>query len=448
MQDLKKIPQIEKILKNPIFKNTNKTILKNITIEKINNLREKIKNKENYNLESIESEIMSEYNNITLGTLKPIINATGVVLQTNLGRSIFHKNLLDEVIPLLSHYNNLEYDLKEGKRGERYDHLTSMLKAMFNVESALVVNNNAAAVLLILNTFAKDLEVIVSRGELIEIGGSFRIQEVMKSAGAKLIEVGSTNKTHLKDYKNAINEHTKIIMKAHKSNFEILGFSSEVDIKEISKLCKEFDLIDYYDLGSGYIKGIECNEPSLLEICKNPPSLLSFSGDKLFGSIQAGIILGKKDLIDKLKQNHMLRALRVDKITILLLQATLKRYITENIDEIPTINMLRKDLESLHKKAKLLHSKIPSFFNPKIIEVNSLAGGGSLPNKEFKSFGITLQIDNIKALKLERILRENYIIARIFNNKVTLDVRSIQDDEIQNLINILESIKNMRIENE
>lgn len=448
MQDLKKIPQIEKILKNPIFKNTNKTILKNITINKINNLREKIINKEKYDLESIENEILSEYNDITSSTLKPLINATGVVLQTNLGRSIFHKNVLDEVMPLLSHYNNLEYDLKEGKRGERYEHLTSMLKTMFNVESALVVNNNAAALLLILNTFAKDLEVIISRSELVEIGGSFRIHEVMKSAGVKLVEVGATNKTHLKDYKNAINENSKIIMKVHKSNFEILGFSSEIDIKNISKLCKENNLIDYYDLGSGYIKGIKCSEPSLLEICKNPPSLLSFSGDKLLGSIQAGIILGKKDLIEKIKQNHLLRALRVDKITILLLQATLKRYITDNMDEIPTINMLSQDIESLYKKAKLLHSKIDSYFNPTIIEISSLAGGGSLPNKEFKSFGITLQIENLKASKLERILRENYIIARIFNNKVTLDVRSIQDDEIQDLINILENIKNMRIENE
>ena len=440
MQNLKEIPQIEKILKNPIFKHTNKRIIKNIITEKIKNLREKIKNKEHCDIKSLENEILNEYKNITLGTLKPLINATGVVLQTNLGRSIIHKNILDEIMPLLSHYNNLEYDLKNGKRGERYEHLSSMLKIIFNVESVLVVNNNAAAVLLILNTFAKDKEVIVSRGELIEIGGSFRIPEVMKSAGAKLIEVGATNKTHLKDYKNAISENSAMILKAHKSNFEILGFSSEVNINEISALCKEKNLIDYYDLGSGYIEGIECNEPSLLEICKNAPSLISFSGDKLLGAIQAGIILGKKDLIDKLKQNHLLRALRVDKMTILLLQATLKRYITGALDEIPTLHMLRKNIESLQQKAIFLHSKIPTFFNPKIIEVDSLAGGGSLPNKTFQSYGITLE--NLKAIYLMRILRENDIIARIHNDKVTLDVRTIQDDEIEKLINTLESIKN------
>ena len=171
MQDLKKIPQIEKILKNPIFDNTNKIILKNITINKINHTRNQILNGQSYNLEHLENEILDEYKSITSNTLKPIINATGVVLQTNLGRSVFHKNLLNEILPLLSHYNNLEYNLKIGKRGERYDHLTSMLKAMFNTESALIVNNNAAAVLLILNTFAKDYEVIVSRGELVEVGG-------------------------------------------------------------------------------------------------------------------------------------------------------------------------------------------------------------------------------------------------------------------------------------
>lgn len=448
MQDLKKIPQIEKILKNPIFDNTNKIILKNITINKINHTRNQILNGQSYNLEHLENEILDEYKSITSNTLKPIINATGVVLQTNLGRSVFHKNLLNEILPLLNHYNNLEYNLKIGKRGERYDHLTSMLKAMFNTESALIVNNNAAAVLLILNTFAKDYEVIVSRGELVEVGGSFRIPEVMKSAGAILKEVGATNKTNLNDYKNAINEKSKIIMKAHKSNFEILGFSSEVSINDITKLCNENHLIDYYDLGSGYIKGIDCNEPSLLEICKNPPSLLSFSGDKLFGSTQAGIILGKKYLIDQLKQNHLLRALRVDKITILLLQATLQRYITNNIAEIPTINMLSKDISQLHKQAKFLCDRIDSFFNPSIIEVDSLAGGGSLPNKTFKSFGISLQIKGIKASELEKTLRENLVITRIYNNKVTLDMRTIQDDEIEILISILNNIKNARSNNE
>ncbi len=444
MQDLRKIPQIEKILKNKIFDNTNKNILKNVIKNKINKVKNKIINGDKYNIENLESEILNEYKSITSNTLKPIINATGVVLQTNLGRSIFHKNLLNEVIPLLSHYNNLEYDIENGSRGDRYNHLTKMLQAIFDVEDALIVNNNAAAVLLILNTFAKDHEVIISRGELVEIGGNFRIPEVMKSAGAKLIEVGTTNKTHLSDYKNAINEKSKIIMKVHKSNFEILGFSSEVDIQDITNLCHENNLIDYYDLGSGYINGIDCNEPSLLDICKNPPSLISFSGDKLFGSIQAGIILGKKDLINQLKQNHLLRALRVDKISILMLQATLHRYITNNLSEIPTIDMLNKDTCILYQKAVSICDRIDIFLNPQVIEVDSLAGGGSLPNKTFKSFGISLQMKDIKASKLEKILRENLIISRIYNNKVTLDVRTIQDDEVEILINTLSNINNKR----
>lgn len=450
---LRKIPQIEKILHNPIFINLNKDILKNITTRKIKELREKILSDDisldipidgvdGDFLKHIVDEVNKEYISVTSYTLKPLINATGVVLQTNLGRSVFHQNLLNEILPLLSHYNNLEYNLDKASRGERYTHITNMLCAIFNTQSALVVNNNAAAVFLILNTFAKGKEVILSRGELIEIGGSFRIPDIMNNAGARLVEVGTTNKTKLDDYKKAISEDSRIIMKAHKSNFEILGFTQETSMDDISTLCKDNNIIDYYDLGSGYFRGINCDEPSLLDICKNPPSLISFSGDKLFGSTQAGIILGKKDLIEQLKQNHLLRALRVDKITILILQATLKRYIQNNLDEIPTIKMLSLSENELHKKAKYLVNHIDSFFNPNIISLKSLAGGGSLPNKTFISYGISLEVEGMRAIGLEKILRKNLIISRIVDNKISLDVRTIQDDEMALVIDIMRKIQN------
>ncbi|RAX54105.1 L-seryl-tRNA(Sec) selenium transferase [Helicobacter sp. 16-1353] len=445
-EQLRQIPQVEKILQNPIFTNANKDILKNIITKKINEIKNLILS-DNFSIKDdlskyIIDEINKEYIKITSYTLKPLINATGVVLQTNLGRSIFHNNLFNEIFPLLSHYNNLEYDLDKAKRGERYSHITNMLCGIFNTQSALIVNNNAAAVFLILNTFAKNKEAIISRGELIEIGGSFRIPDIMNNAGVRLVEVGTTNKTRLEDYKNAISEDSRIIMKAHKSNFEILGFTQETSMQDISTLCNYHNIIDYYDLGSGYFKGIICNEPSLVDICKNPPSLLSFSGDKLFGSIQAGIILGRKDLIEQLKQNPLLRALRVDKITILILQATLKRYIENNLDEIPTIKMLSLNKDELHKKAIYLSKHIDKFFNPNIIPLDSLAGGGSLPNQIFESYGISLEIAGMRAVELEKILRKYLLIARIVDNKVALDVRTIQDDEMNIIIDILEKIAN------
>lgn len=445
---LKKLPKMDLILNS--FKNHNQAILKSIATKKLSNLRDKILNLNSNDLKKLESsdflkeikdEIKSSYDISILPSLEPLINATGVVLQTNLGRSLIHSNIIKEISPILSHYSNLEYDLDKGERGERYTHISNMLCSLFNVESALLVNNNAAAVFLILNTFAKNKEVIISRGELVEIGGSFRIPEIMESSNAILKEVGSTNKTHLRDYINAICEDSTMIMKAHKSNYEIIGFSKEVEMSEISRLCKERNLIDYYDLGSGYVRGIECSEPSLESIAKNPPSLLSFSGDKLFGSTQAGIILGKAELIERLKQNHLLRAFRVDKISIAILQATLKRYIQNNIDEILTLKMLSYSKDELDLRAKSLAKIIPSFFNPTIISLDSLSGGGSLPNMKFASKGVSLFIKDIKANKLESLLRKHRIISRILDNKVVFDVRSIQDDEFIKIKEIMQEIK-------
>lgn len=445
---LQKIPKMDLLLQS--FKNYNQSIIKSIATKRLKSLRDNILNASGSDLLKLDSinftskilqDIESAYNASVSSSLQPVINATGVVLQTNLGRSLIHRNIINEISPILSHYSNVEYDLKEGKRGERYTHISNMLCSMFNAESALLVNNNAAAVFLILNTFAKNKEVIVSRGELIEIGGSFRMPEIMESSNAILREVGSTNKTYLSDYKKAINENTAIIMKSHKSNYEIIGFSKEVEMSEISNLCKEQNLIDYYDLGSGYVRGIKCDEPSLEQIAKNLPSLISFSGDKLFGSAQAGIILGKKELIDRLKQNHLLRALRVDKISIAILQATLKRYIQNNIDEILTLKMLSYTLGELEDMAKSLINKIPSFFNPAIISINSLSGGGSLPNVEFASKGISLFVEHLEAKELESKLRKHNIISRISNNKIVFDMRTIQDDEFDKIKEIMLEIK-------
>lgn len=440
-ENLKKLPQINRILQ--VFNGTNKAILKRIAISRLDAFRAEILAGKHIQISEqfILDSIQNDYQNAIESTLKPLINATGVVIQTNFGRSIFSLEILNEILPNLARYNNLEYSLESGTRSERYFHIEKMLCAIFGVESALLVNNNAASVLLILNTFANNKEAIISRGEIIEIGGSFRINEVMNISGAKIKEIGTTNKTKISDYKNAINAESAMIVKAHKSNYSILGFSQEVEINEISALCAENNLIDYYDLGSGFIAPIECSEPNLLQICQNPPSLISFSGDKLLGGPQAGIILGKKSLIEKLKQNHLLRALRVDKTTILLLEATLRRYINKNYAEIPTLNMLFFSRDELQNRALKLKNLIPSFFNPNIIELNSRSGGGSLPNVEFSSFGISIFVKHIKPSFLEQKLREQRVIARIIESKIALDVRCILDCEFEELKIIFENLQ-------
>lgn len=439
----KYIPQVDRILTYDLFKTYNKVILKNITTKYLSKLRldMELSNFIMPVFTKIIEDINNEYIKQTSYTLKPIINATGVVLHTNLGRSILSKELLDEISPILVSYSNLEYDLDNKSRGDRYSHIRSMLSVLFNVEDALIVNNNASAVFLILNTFANDKEVIISRGELVEIGGNFRIPEIMSSSNAILKEVGTTNKTKIRDYESAINNNTALIMKVHKSNYDIVGFTSCVDINEISKICNKYNLIDYYDLGSGYYGGIDCNEPSLIDIMKTSPSLVSFSGDKLFGSVQAGIILGKKKLIDELKKNHILRMLRVDKITISILQSTINKYINNDFDSIPTLRMLRYRTDELLLRANSMIEKIPRFFNPSIININGLAGGGSLPNVKFASIGIAILPKNMSAKTLESKLRDGRVISRILDSKVILDLRTIRDCEIDIIINLLHSIK-------
>lgn len=399
-----------------------------------------LKGKEIPPYQSILQDIATTYKNTLNPTLRPLINATGVIAQTNLGRSIFSPSLINEISPLLSEYNNLEYNIEKGARGERYEHITTLMSALFDCEDSIVVNNNASAVLLIINTFAKDKEVIISRGELVEIGGSFRIPEVITSAGGILKEVGSTNKTHLADYKNAITTETTMIVKAHQSNFKQIGFTKQVEIEDIIKLAKQNHLIDYYDVGSGYIDGVNIHsEPSLKDIAKLGPSLVSFSGDKLLGGPQAGIIFGKKHLIEKLKKNHLLRALRVDKFTIFALQATLKAYLENNLKIIPTIAMLNQTQEELSAKAKEMHSllsKIPDL-ECEIIQLSSKAGGGSLPQEEFPSCGIALKHKHLKTQTLNDEMRQKGLIARIQSNQILLDMRCISPHHFKQIRDIL-----------
>jgi len=449
MQNLfRQIPKIDKLLKHKEFENFSIEVLTPSAQNVINNIRNGIKSGKitNINEKDIIELIKTEYLKTTAPSIVNVINATGITIHTNLGRSLIDENVFEKAKQISTHYCNLEYDLQKGKRGDRYHHSAKHLSFLFGCEDALVVNNNAAAVFLILNTFAKDKEVIVSRSELVEIGGSFRVPEVMKASGAKLIEVGTTNKTKIKDYEQNITPQTSMLMKVHKSNYSIEGFFEEVSEEEIVKTAKKHNILDYYDLGSAYIPqlpyGLSNYEPSIFEIMKLNPSLVSFSGDKLFGGVQAGIILGTKKLIAKLKENQILRMFRVDKITLSLLEATTLAYIKKEYNKIPTLKSIMQTTQELTQKAQQILSLSPAL-KAQILPSSTYVGGGTMPNKKIPTIVIAIE-GNPK--KWEKLMRENLVIGRIENDKFVLDVRSIQKDEINKLSKIINNIISCKVE--
>ena len=441
MKTLRDIPKIDKFLNHKLFPSQN-ALLTSIAQKRIAKLREDMlaKKIEDFDEDILVQEVLKAYTQSFESSLKPLINATGVILHTNMGRSVISKEVLNKASKVICGYSNLEYNQEAGCRGERYEHVSEHLKTLLHVEDVLVVNNNASAVFLILNTFAKDKEAIVSRGELVEIGGSFRIPEVMKQSGAILHEVGATNKTKKADYANAINENTVMLMKVHQSNFSIEGFSETTSYEDIKELCEANQLLDYYDLGSGYIPELPYNlgnnEPSLPTILKNNPSLISFSGDKLFGSAQAGIIAGKKELIEKLKKNQLLRMLRVDKITLSILEETIKAYLEEKYELIPTLWLLQRDIKELKKRATSVRNKIGKD-KCEIIETKTFMGGGTLPNREFPTIAISIKG---KATTLEKKFRQNNLIGRIENDKFLIDFRSILSDTEEDIVKICQRV--------
>lgn len=386
-------------------------------------------------------------------SLKKVINATGTVIHTNLGRSLLSEDIKDEVWNLSSRYSNLEYNLEKGERGSRYSHIINIIKRLTNAEDVLIVNNNAAAVLLVLNTLSKDGEAIVSRGELVEVGGSFRIPSIMELSGSKLVEVGSTNKTHLFDYEDYINENTKVLMKVHTSNYKIMGFTESVSIEKLSKLGKKYNIPVVEDLGSGVLVDLSkyglSYEPTVLDSIEKGIDIVTFSGDKLLGGPQAGIIVGKKKYIDKMKKNQLTRALRVDKLTISALEATLRMYLDEQkaINNIPTLKMLTYKIEELEQKAIKLFNKISSLnldINIKIEDGLSQVGGGSMPTEVMKTKVISIVPNNISVSNLERKMRlsKSHIIGKIYDNKYILDIRTIFEDEFDIIVNEINNIVN------
>jgi L-seryl-tRNA(Ser) seleniumtransferase len=380
--------------------------------------------------------------------LRPVVNATGVVIHTNLGRAVLPEEVLHQVVRVASHYSNLEYDLSKGARGTRYAHVEDVLCRLCGSEAALVVNNNAGAVLLGLNTLAEGREVIVSRGQLVEIGGSFRIPDVMKKSGCHLVEVGTTNKTHPKDYRNAIGEQTAALLKVHMSNFEMSGFTREVSRREMVAIAREAGLPLMEDLGSGNLVDLSAfglpSEPTVQESVRDGVDLVTFSGDKLLGGPQAGILVGKKNILDRVKKNPMTRALRVDKMTLAALEVIARIYLDPPAAQrqIPTLRMLSTPLSELKARAQTLARRIRSLSDNTLVvdmmEDLSRVGGGALPETPLPTCVISLSTSRMSVNGLEQAFRaaDPPVIGRIRHDRFLLDVRTIQDPELETVARV------------
>ena len=383
--------------------------------------------------------------------MRMVINGTGTILHTNLGRAPISGEHMKNVAALATGYSNLEYNLEEGRRGERYSHFEELLCKITGAEAAMAVNNNAAAVMLILSSLAKGGEVVVSRGELVEIGGKFRIPDVMEQSGATLVEVGTTNKTHYDDYENAVTEETKALLKVHTSNYRIVGFTDTVTIDELVPLAKEHDIPVIEDLGSGVLIDLSryglTYEPTVQNSMERGADVVCFSGDKLLGGPQAGIIIGKKKYIDMMKKNQLTRALRIDKFTAATLELVLKEYLSEEkaVENIPVLRMITKPLEEVTKDARTLvrmlrAAGLPAKTGTELCE--SQIGGGSLPLERIPSMAVSIRPEKISVPEFEERLRHLPVpvIPRTVNDTILLDVRTIARREFRLIVDQIKEL--------
>jgi L-seryl-tRNA(Ser) seleniumtransferase len=448
----KKIPSVDRLLMSPGIKDISDSYPRSLILNAIHHVLDelrisiqkgKISEVSEFSLESVSDQVVERLKEISRPSLKPVINAAGVIVHTNLGRSILAERVLKKFRPLAGGYSNLEYDLDKGKRGSRYTHVEDILKELTSAEAAMVVNNNAAAVLICLETLAKGREVVVSRGQLVEIGGSFRIPAVMQKSGAKMVEVGTTNKTHLWDYEEVIGPETALLLKVHTSNYQILGFTEEVPLTELVELGKRYSIPVMEDLGSGCLVDFSryglVKEPTVKEALAHGADLVTFSGDKLLGGPQTGIILGRMDVIEAIKKNPLTRALRIDKLTLMALEETLRLYRDERaaLKEIPTLRMISQPYTSLVKKAERLLKRVGKLKTPNFtlepVDGYSRPGGGALPLSELPSRLLCLVPGKLSCLFMETWLRsyDPPIIGRIEADTLLLDVRTVQDKELK-----------------
>ncbi|HEX4004390.1 MAG TPA: L-seryl-tRNA(Sec) selenium transferase [Candidatus Acidoferrales bacterium] len=392
-------------------------------------------------IEAVEARVAADVQALLAPSLRRVINATGVILHTNLGRAPLAETAIAQIAETATRYSNLEYDIEKGARGKRDVHTARLLAELSGAEAAIVVNNNAAAVFLILNTLAKGAEVIVSRGELIEIGDGFRIPDIMSESGAVLREVGTTNRTRIRDYERAINDRTRLLLRVHPSNFRIAGFTERPSLEELVALGRRKKIPVFEDLGSGLVTDLSANaiaEPLARESGRAGVALISFSGDKLLGGPQAGIIAGKQKMVERIRRNPLFRALRVDKLTIAALETTLKAYHRGALDEIPTVRMIRLSANDIGRRAMafadFLREALPPDAEIQVRAGFSVIGGGSTPDQKLPTHLLTLASRIHSAALLEERLRKPAggalpVITRVAEKRLILDLRTVFADE-------------------
>ncbi|PYU71042.1 MAG: L-seryl-tRNA(Sec) selenium transferase [Acidobacteria bacterium] len=455
---LRQIPSVDELLAQPRLAALSKRVDRNLVVEiaraVLSDVRARIAGDSNstaasLDAASVEELISVQVERILSRSLQPVINATGVILHTNLGRAPLPETVVDEFRRSATQYSNLEYDLEAGARGKRDVHTAELLTRLTGAESAIVVNNCAAAVLVTLAALARGGEVIVSRGELIEIGDGFRIPEIMEQIGAILREVGTTNRTHLADYENAINEKTRLLLRVHPSNFKVTGFTDKPSLQELVALSQRSGLPLVEDLGSGSLIDLSeygVSEPTVRQSIGAGIPIVMFSGDKLLGGPQAGIIAGKKELIARVRCYPLFRALRVDKLTIAALEAVLGAYLRAAWDEIPAIRMIRATPQELKCRAENFIRELRPKLSLDEIEIEiadgtSLAGGGSAPSESLPTKIVRIASARHSATKLEQRLRRApagvSVIARVEDDRLILDLRTVFPEQEPLLIKIL-----------
>ena len=433
-----------------------KTLIHNLIKSEINILRNNLLSDETSFIPDIDifiDEINSKINYFLVGKIKKIINATGIIISTNFGRSPILDTVLEEALELNKGYFNLEYDIEKSVRNSRQEHLEYLLTKLTGSESAFVVNNASSAIFLICNTFAKNKKVIVSRGELIEIGDSFRLSEIIEASQSIIKEVGTTNKTYIKDYEKAIDNDTAILLKSHTSNYKIIGFTESVNSRDIAHLAKKNNLISFEDIGSGLLFNLDIdhlkNEPTAKDKINDGIDLVCFSGDKLLGSSQAGIILGKKALISQIKINPIARTMRIDKLCLSVLESSLRIYFMENEfikENIPILKMITLSYQDIFKRTENLHNNLLNVLpdlDILIVDSFSQVGGGSLPEENILTPVLSIKPLNFSINKLDKKLKKLVpsIIGTIEKDRFIINLRAVFNNEdeliLNNLINTL-----------
>ena len=464
---LRQIPSVDELLAQPRLAELTKRVDRNLVVEVtrtvLSDLRARITGEVSAAIlaeistlgsdpGSLEERITALVERILSHSLQPVINATGVILHTNLGRAPLPESVVEEFRRTATKYSNLEYDLEAGARGKRDVHVAELLTRLTGAEAAIVVNNCAAAVLVTLAAFARGGEVIVSRGELIEIGDGFRIPEIMEQSGALLREVGTTNRTRVADYENAIGEKTKLLLRVHPSNFKLTGFTDKPTLEELVDLSQRSGIPLVEDLGSGCLVDLTehgISEPTVRQSIAAGVGIVTCSGDKLLGGPQAGIIAGKQDLIARVRRHPLFRALRVDKLTIAALAATLGAYLRTAWDEIPAMRMIRITPQELKRRAenfiRELRPELPlDEVEIEVVDGASLAGGGSTPTQSLPSKVIRIASARYSATKLEQRLRRApagiSVIARVEEDRLVLDLRTVFPEQEPLLIKTLAAV--------